>query len=123
MAVVVRQHARPFEKMEQTLLEAITDYVSMSLLNARLFQALNASVHSSKEGERRQNALLESVRSSIAEELQSAVQPVDLLLSEKIGSLSEPQRQALRAARVALGRLARAVEKTTPPAIATLKKK
>jgi DNA-binding response OmpR family regulator len=123
MAVVVRQDARPFEKMEQTLLEAIADYVSISLLNARLFQALNSSVHSSKEGEKRQNALLESVRNSIAEELQSAVQPVDLLLSEKIGSLSESQRQALRAARVALQRLARAVEKTTPPAIATLKKK
>ena len=123
MAVVVRQDARPFEKMEQTLLEAIADYVSISLLNARLFQALNNSVHSSKEGEKRQNALLESVRNSIAEELQSAVQPVDLLLSDKLGSLTEPQRQALRAARVALQRLARAVEKTTPPAAVTLKKK
>lgn len=123
MAVVVRQDARPFEKMEQALLEAISDYVSISLLNARLFQALNTSVHSSREGEKRQNALLESVRSSIAEELQSAVQPVDLLLSEKLGSLTEPQRQALRTARVALQRLARAVEKTTPPAIVTLKKK
>jgi DNA-binding response OmpR family regulator len=122
MTVVVRQDARPFEKMEQTLLEAISDYVSISLLNARLFQALNTSVHSSKEGEKRQNALLESVRSSIAEELHFAVQPMDLLLSEKLGSLTEPQRQALRTARVALQRLTRAVEKTTPPAI-TLKKK
>jgi GAF domain-containing protein len=122
MSVVVRQDSRPFEKMEQTLLEAISDYVSISLLNARLFQALNTSVHSSKEGEKRQNALLESVRSAIAEELQSAVQPMDLLLSEKLGGLTEPQRQALRTARVALQRLTRAVEKTTPPAI-TLKKK
>jgi DNA-binding response OmpR family regulator len=123
MSVVVRKDARPFEKMEQTLLEAISDYVSISLLNARLFQALNTSVNSSKEGEKRQNALLESVRSSIAEELQSAVQPMDLLLSEKLGSLTEPQRQALRTARIALQRLTRAVEKTTPPAAITLKKK
>ena len=123
MAVVVRKNERPFEKMEQTLLEAISDYVSISLLNARLFQALNSSVHSSKEGEKRQNALLESVRNSIAEELQSAVQPMDLLLSEKLGSLTDAQHQALRTVRVALQRLTRAVEKTTPPVPITLKKK
>jgi DNA-binding response OmpR family regulator len=123
MAVVVRKDARPFEKLEQSLLEAIADYVSISLLNARLFQALNTSVHSSKEGTKRQSALLESVRSSIAEELQSAAQPIDLLLAEKIGDLTESQRQALRTARVALQRLARAVEKTTPPVPISLKKK
>jgi FixJ family two-component response regulator len=123
MAVVVRRDARPFEKMEQTLLEAISDYVSISLLNARLFQALSSSVHTSKAGAKRQNALLESVRSSIADELQAVIQPMDLLLEEKLGGLTEPQRQALRTARVALQRLARAVEKTTPSVPITLKKK
>ena len=123
MAVVVRKEARPFEKMEQTLLEAISDYVSISLLNARLFQALNSSVHSSKEGEKRQNALLESVRNSISEELQAAVQPMELLLSEKLGNLTDAQRQALRTVRAGLQRLTRAVEKTTPSIPITLKKK
>lgn len=123
MAVVVRQDERPFEKMEQTLLEAICDYVSISLLNARLFQALNNSVHSSKEGENRQNALLESVRNSIAEELRSVIEPVDLLLAGKIDSITDAQRQALRGARAALQRLTRAVEKTTPSIPITLKKK
>jgi len=123
MAVVVRKAPRPFEKMEQTLLEAISDYISISLLNARLFQALNNTAHTSKEGEKRQNALLESVRSSIAEELQVAIQPLDLLLAEKLGSLTEPQSQALRTARIALQRLSRAVEKTTAPDRIRLKKK
>lgn len=123
MAVVVRKAARPFEKTDQTLLEALADYVSISLLNARLFQALNSSVHSSREGEKQQNALLESVRNSIAEELQSATQPIDLLLAEKLGSLTESQQQALRSARQALQRLARAAEKTTPPASNRSKKK
>ena len=123
MSVVVRKDTRPFEKMEQTLLEAISDYVSIALLNARLFRALNTSVHTSKEGEKQQTALLESVRSSISEELQSAVQPMDVLLAEKIGSLNNQQRQALRAARVALQRLTRAVEKTTPPIRTHVKKK
>jgi K+-sensing histidine kinase KdpD len=123
MCVVVRKGPRPFEKMEQILLEAISDYVSIALLNARLFRALNTSVHSSKEEEKQQNALLESVRSSISEEIQSAIQPVDQLLADKIDSLSETQRQALRTARAALQRLTRAVEKTTPPVRIHLKKK
>jgi DNA-binding response OmpR family regulator len=123
MLVVVRKDSRPFEKMEQTLLEAVADYASISLVNARLFRALNSSVQTSKEGERRQNALLESIRSSITEELQSATYPIDLLLKDKNSSLTEMQRQALRTARAALQRLARAAEKTTPPVSVALKKK
>lgn len=123
MLVVVRKDARPFEKMEQTLLEAVADYASISLVNARLFRALNSSVQASKEGERRQNALLEAVRSSITEELQAAIYPIELLLTEKPGHLSETQRQALQTARAALQRLGRAAERTTPPVPIGLKKK
>jgi GAF domain-containing protein len=47
--VVLRQDARPFEKREQTILEAIADYISISLLNARLFRALNALSQTAKE--------------------------------------------------------------------------
>lgn len=47
--VVLRQEARPFEKREQTVLEAIADYVSISLLNARLFRALNTLTQAAKE--------------------------------------------------------------------------
>lgn len=110
MLVVIRQDSRLFGAVEQTLLEAISDYVSISLLNARLFRALNTSALASKESEKRQNAL----RSSIAGGVQSAIQPLDLLLEEKPGSLTESQRQALHMTRAALQRLTRAVEKTTP---------
>jgi DNA-binding response OmpR family regulator len=123
MLVVVRKESRPFEKMEQTLLEAVADYASISLVNARLFRALNSSVQAAKEGERRQNALLEAVRSSITEELQAALYPIELLLTEKPGHLSEAQRQALQTARAALQRLGRAAERTTPPVPIALKKK
>jgi DNA-binding response OmpR family regulator len=114
MLVVLRQEVRPFEEREQTVLEAISDYVSISLLNARLFRALNTSFHTSKAGEKQQNALLEAIRRSIAEELQSLDQPLDLLFAGKLGSLTESQRQALQTVRFALQRLTRAVEKTIP---------
>lgn len=123
MLVVVRAEAHPFEKTEQTLLEAVADYVSISLVNARLFRVLNSSMQASKDGEKRQSALLEAVRGSITEELQTAIYPIDLLLAEKTGRLTDPQRQALQTARAALQRLARATEKTIPPVPTTLKKK
>ena len=122
MLIVVRKEARPFEKIEQTLLEAVSDYASISLVNARLFRALKDSVDSSKHGQKRQNALLEAIRSSINEELRAAIYPIDLLLTEKSGQLSEPQRQALQTSRAALQRLARAAEKTTPSIPIKLKK-
>lgn len=122
MLVVVRKENRPFVKTEQTLLEAVADYASISLVNARLFRALNETAQSAREGEKRQNALLEAVRSSIAEEIRSAVYPIDLLLTGKTGNLTEHQRDALKTARAALQRVARAAEKTTPPVPVTLKK-
>ena len=123
MLVAVRKEARPFEKMEQTLLEAVSDYASISLVNARLFHALNNSAQVSSEGEKRQNALLESMRKSVAEELKSAAYPIELLLTGKAGNLTDIQRQALQSTRAALQRLARAAEKTNPSTPISLKKK
>ncbi|MBN2119334.1 MAG: response regulator [Anaerolineales bacterium] len=123
MLVVVRKEARPFEKPEQTLLEAVADYASISLINARLFRVLNSSAQAARDAEKRQNALLESVRSSITEELQAASYPIDLLLAEKVDRLTDQQRTALQTARVALQRLARVAEKTMPPVSTPSKKK
>ena len=123
MLVVVRKDERPFEEVEQTLLEAISDYVSISLVNARLFRVLNSSTQAAAKGEKRQNALLESMRNSVAEELKSAAYPIELLLTGKAGNLTDIQRQALQTTRAALQRLARAAEKTTPSSPTTLKKK
>lgn len=122
MLVVVRKENRPFEKTEQALLEAVADYGSISLVNARLFRALNNTIQASRDSEKRQNALLESIRSAMTEDLKSATYPIDLLLTEMTGNLSEHQREALRTARAALQRMARAAEKTTPPVPITLKK-
>ncbi len=122
MLVVLRRENRPFEKTEQALLEAVADYASISLVNARLFRALNNTVQASREGEKRQNALLESMRNSMAEDLKSASYPIDLLLAERAGNLTEHQREALQTARAALERMSRAAERTTPPIPIRLKK-
>jgi GAF domain-containing protein len=123
MLVVLRKEASPFEKTEQILLETVSDYASISLVNARLFHALNTTARVSMEGEKRQNAVLESFRKSVTEELKSATYPIELLLNGKAGKLTDIQRQALQSTRTALQRLARVAEKTTPSVGVTLKKK
>ncbi len=42
---VARKEARPFSERSQAMLEAVADYASISLVNARLFQALEARAH------------------------------------------------------------------------------
>jgi DNA-binding response OmpR family regulator len=122
LLLVVRKKARPFDRAEQTLLEAIADYASISLVNARLFRALEQTAESARAGEKRQNALLESVRRAVWEELDAVKAPIELLLDQKNSPLTEEQRQALREAQMAVRRLARATEKTVPPVTPMMKK-
>lgn len=123
MLVVVRKDASTFTKTEQTLLEAVSDYASLSLVNARLFRALNESMQSAREVQKRQNIVLEGIRSAVAEELRAATYPVDLLLTEMPGTLTKDQKQALQTTRSALQRLSRAAERTAPASPVSLKKK
>lgn len=123
LLIVVRREARPFSKTEQTLLEAVSDYASISLVNARLFKILNDTVQSARESEKRQNAVLEALHNSIAKELKTALYPVEVLLAGKSGPLSEEQKQALQTTRSALQNLERTAETTASPVPITLKKK
>ena len=122
MLLVIRKDERAFEKLEQTVLEAVAVYASISLVNARLFHALHGSVQASKDAQQQQHVLLEAIRNSIKEELQAATDPIDRLLTLKQDHLSSYQRQALQTARVALQRLARVAENTPPPVPIKLKK-
>ena len=123
LLLVLRRAERPFDRNDQTLLEAVVDYASISLVNARLFRALEQTAETAHSGAKQQNALLESVRDAVREEVQAAKYPLELLRTQKAGPLTEEQRQALQTAQAALQRLARVTEKTVPPLMPTLKKK
>jgi DNA-binding response OmpR family regulator len=123
LLVVVRKALRPFEKMEQMPLEAIADYASMSLLNARLFRALNDSAQASRGKGRQPGSLSEASRSSMSKEVRSALQQIETLLAETPFSLSEAQRASLQTVRVALQRLSDLIQKTEPSATVSPKKK
>jgi GAF domain-containing protein len=122
LLLVLRKAERPFDRSDQTLLEAVVDYASISLVNASLFRALEQTAEAAHTGAKQQNALLESVRDAVREDVQAAKYPLELLQKEKVGSLTEEQRQALQTAQAALQRLTRVTEKTVPPLKPTLKK-
>jgi DNA-binding response OmpR family regulator len=115
LMIVVRKDNREIERHAQALLEAVADYASISLVNARLFRALEQTAESARAGERLLNSALESLRDSIRDEVQAASYPLNLALTETQGSLTVDLRQALEAVQAALQRLTRAGEKTVLP--------
>ena len=115
LLLVLRKAERPFDRSDQTLLEAVADYASISLFNARLFRALEQTAEAAKSGVKEQNTLLEAIRDSVSEEVHLARNSVELLMDPQTGPLTERQRQALETTQMALQRLTRVAEKTVPP--------
>ena len=122
LLLVLRKDERPFDRSDQTLLEAVVDYASISLVNARLFRALEQTADAAHSGAKQQNALLEAIRDAVREDVRAVRYPLNLLQAQKAGPLTDEQRQALQTAQAALQRLARVTEKTVPPLTPTLKK-
>jgi DNA-binding response OmpR family regulator len=105
LMVVVRKAERPFGPGEQSLLEAIADYASISLVNARLFRAVAHAAEMAQAGEKRKNELLQNLRQESQATLQAAVYPLEVVLSEKTGKLNDDQKQALLTVQNSLKRL------------------
>jgi DNA-binding response OmpR family regulator len=114
MLIVVRKVDREIDKTELTLLEAVADFASISLVNARLFRAIEQAAEAAKLNEKAQNALLESLRDSIRAETQAAMYPLEALISGKSDTAEDAQQQALKTIQTSLQRLTRAAEKTIP---------
>lgn len=123
LLIVVRKENRAFERVEQILLEAVADYAAIFLINSRLFRAIEQAAEAARAGEKRQNALLQSLREAVQSELKTALYPLELLLTQKTGPLTADQRQALETTQGALKRLTGAIEKTIPPITPAIKKK
>ena len=113
--MVVRKSDRPFNREAQSLLEAVADYASISLVNTRLFRALEQNAQAARTGERTRYAALESIRAAIRDEVQAAGYPLNLVLTEMPGVLNAEQKQALETVQQSLAKLSRLSEKTLPP--------
>lgn len=114
LMVVIRKSDRAFGNMEQTLLEAVADYASISLVKQSLFHALAQTADSARAGEKQQNAMVESLRRLVYNELQSMRYPLSLMMTGKTGDLTDEQQEALASAEAAMQRMAAAIQHTTP---------
>ncbi len=115
LLIVVRKADREIDKVAQSLLEAVADYASISLVNARLFRVVEQNAEAAKVNEKQRLTMLESLRESIREEIQVSMYPLDALLSGKSGALTAEQEQALKTIQSSLQRLSRSGEKTVVP--------
>jgi len=104
LLVVVRKADRAFEGTVQSLLEAVADYASISLVNTHLFRALQEGADNKQAGEKKKDEQLQEFQQEMQSVLQSATTPIDLLLTGKIGKLSAEQKNALETAQSALKR-------------------
>jgi DNA-binding response OmpR family regulator len=111
LLVVVRKADRAFEGTVQSLLEAVADYASISLVKTHLFRALQEGADNAQAGEKKKGELLHEFQQEILSVVQSATYPIDLLLTGKIGKLSAEQKKALETAQLSLKR---AVQLSTP---------
>jgi len=117
LLIVVRKADREIDKVAQSLLEAVADYASISLVNARLFRVVEQNVEAAGMNEKHRLAMLESLKESIREEMQASLYPLEALLSGKPGTLTTEQEQALKTIQSSLQRLSLAAEKTMAPAV------
>jgi GAF domain-containing protein len=115
LLTVARKTYREFTRDAQALLEAMADYASISLVNARLFRALEKNAENARVNEKHRYASLESARNAIQTEVQAASYPLNLVLTEMPGALNPEQKQALETVQAALQRLSRSSEKTIVP--------
>jgi two-component system, NtrC family, sensor kinase len=115
LLIVVRKAEREIEEVTQSLLEAIADYASISLINTRLFRVVEQNAEAARMNEKYRVAMLEALRESIREEIQVSMYPLEALLSGKSGALTEAQEQALKTIQASLQRVARSAEKTVAP--------
>jgi len=95
LLIAVRKNERPFGESEQTLANAIADYASISMVNAHLFRALAQNVDSAQAIAKHRNDQLQTLRQDIQSNLTTVLYPLDLLLGEKMGTLTAEQKQAL----------------------------
>ena len=118
LLVIVRRAPRPFNGSEQKLVEAVADYASISLVNARLFRALEErarymqrAAESAQAGEKSKNDFIKNAGKELTSPLEEANVSLDQLAEELAGSLPKNQASLLETARKNLSQVVAQIDK------------
>jgi len=106
LLTVLRKVNRAFEKGEQTLLEAVADYASISLVNTQLFRALSQAAESAQTGEKKKFERLENMRQILQKQIQASVYPLEMMLTGRLGPFTPEQLRALQAVQTSVRQMA-----------------
>lgn len=125
LLTVMRKEAVPFGSNIQSLLGAVTDYASISIVNARLFQALEARARrlqqvaeAAQAGEHSKDERINQMRAELSALLASATQATNSLLAggetgDQTGPQAGPvntQYGLLRSVQVSLQRITKIID-------------
>lgn len=99
---VMRKDANEFASSDQAMLEAVSDYASISLVNVRLFQAideragtLEAAVEKAKVSELAKEELIQNVGIELREPLVATKDYIDKFVKGEMGKLQSEQLEVL----------------------------
>ena len=100
---MTRREDRPFNTSNRTLLESVADYASISLVNARLFRALQDRARSlqqvaeqSQANERNKDEIIMHIQNDLGKPLAEAIQAIDGMLIGENTRLNAVQKGVLR---------------------------
>ena len=119
---VMRKTSEPFSPSNKTLLEAVADYASISIVNASLFRALEdhartmqIAAESARANDHKKDKVLLNFKSKTMPELLRAIESLESLDSDEPSSLDSDQETAIYSAMENLRRVSAAVELLPPP--------
>lgn len=121
LLIVARKIPKPFGPGIQALLEAVADYASISLINARLFQALEERARSYQQSaentqakmRHKEEALLKSYI-EIQSPLRKATETIQALLVGEDSRLNATQKALLRSTKDNIATALQTLEKSNP---------
>ncbi len=115
--VMLRKDDKAFSTSDQAMLEAVSDYASISLVNARLFRAvdqranvLQSAVERSKGTEKVKDEIIQTVSHELRTPLASAKGYIDMLVSGDMGKLASSQQEALETSQQKLQRVVEVID-------------
>jgi two-component system NtrC family sensor kinase len=117
LLVVVRNAPRPFSPSNRSLLEAVADYASISIVNARLFRALEErarylqqTAESARASERNKDRMIQNIQRELSTPLTGAMKTIGSLLVGEDARLNATQKAVLRSADEKLRQIAEILE-------------
>lgn len=103
LLVVVRKAPQPFSNSNQALLEAVSDYASIAMVNLQLFKALEeraramqAAAEKAQSSERAKDDAIQALNDQLDEQIEYAISNLNLLMGEGNRTFNTEQNRLLR---------------------------